>query len=84
MASEWGVLPEAAIMGLWCGNLTAIASLIAGEMVLDLGSDGRFDVFSIEVFTMTAIIRLATPEMMLRACRRFTPPLCATRRSHLN
>jgi AhpD family alkylhydroperoxidase len=32
-------------MGLSCGNPTAIASLKAGEAVLDLGSGGGFDVF---------------------------------------
>jgi len=32
-------------MGLSCGNPTAIASLKAGEVVLDLGSGGGFDVF---------------------------------------
>lgn len=32
-------------MGLSCGNPTAIASLRPGEVVLDLGSGGGFDVF---------------------------------------
>ena len=32
-------------MGLSCGNPTAIASLKAGEVVLDLGSGGGFDAF---------------------------------------
>ena len=38
-------LPEGANMGLSCGNPTAIALLRAGEVVLDLGSGGGFDVF---------------------------------------
>jgi ubiquinone/menaquinone biosynthesis C-methylase UbiE len=38
-------LPEGANMGLSCGNPTAMASLKAGEVVLDLGSGGGFDVF---------------------------------------
>lgn len=38
-------LPEGANMGLSCGNPTAVASLKAGEVVLDLGSGGGFDVF---------------------------------------
>ena len=38
-------LPEGANMGLSCGNPTALASLKAGEVVLDLGSGGGFDVF---------------------------------------
>ena len=37
--------PDSANMGLSCGNPTAIASLKAGEVVLDLGSGGGFDVF---------------------------------------
>ncbi|MFG0274125.1 MAG: arsenite methyltransferase [Phycisphaerales bacterium] len=37
--------PEGANMGLSCGNPTAIASLRAGEVVLDLGSGGGFDCF---------------------------------------
>jgi len=42
---ELQVLPEAANMGLSCGNPTAIAGLKPGQVVLDLGSGGGFDVF---------------------------------------
>lgn len=42
---ELGILPEGANMGLSCGNPTAIADLKAGQVVLDLGSGGGFDVF---------------------------------------
>jgi SAM-dependent methyltransferase len=42
---ELKALPEGANMGLSCGNPTAIASLRPGEVVLDLGSGGGFDVF---------------------------------------
>jgi SAM-dependent methyltransferase len=38
-------LPEGANMGLSCGNPVALASLKAGEVFLDLGSGGGFDVF---------------------------------------
>ena len=38
-------LPEGANMGLSCGNPTAIAGLRPGQVVLDLGSGGGFDVF---------------------------------------
>src|SRR5262249_53149654 len=37
--------PDGANMGLSCGNPTAIASLKAGEVVLDLGAGGGFDCF---------------------------------------
>ena len=43
--SELAGLPESANMGLSCGNPTAVASLKAGETVLDLGSGGGFDAF---------------------------------------
>jgi len=39
-------IPEEAIMGLGCGNPTAIAELKVGEVVLDLGSGAGVDVFS--------------------------------------
>lgn len=42
---ELAGLPAGANMGLSCGNPTAIASLKPGEVVLDLGSGGGFDVF---------------------------------------
>ncbi len=38
-------LPEGANLGLSCGNPTALATLVAGEVVLDLGSGGGLDVF---------------------------------------
>jgi SAM-dependent methyltransferase len=44
-ADELDILPEGANMGLSCGNPTAIADLKAGQVVLDLGSGGGFDVF---------------------------------------
>lgn len=37
--------PEAAAMGLGCGNPTALAELKQGETVLDLGSGGGLDAF---------------------------------------
>jgi arsenite methyltransferase len=42
---ELSELPAGANMGLSCGNPTALASLSPGEVVLDLGSGGGFDVF---------------------------------------
>src|ERR1039458_9792632 len=42
---ELAALPEGANMGLSCGNPNALASLRLGEVVLDLGSGGGFDVF---------------------------------------
>jgi ubiquinone/menaquinone biosynthesis C-methylase UbiE len=42
---ELAGLPAGANMGLSCGNPTAVASLRFGEIVLDLGAGGGFDVF---------------------------------------
>lgn len=42
---ELEALPEGANMGLSCGNPAALAALKPGEVVLDLGSGGGFDVF---------------------------------------
>lgn len=38
-------VPDASSMGLGCGNPVALASLQAGDTVLDLGSGGGIDVF---------------------------------------
>src|SRR5690554_3109658 len=38
-------LPEGANLGLSCGNPSALAALAPGEVVLDLGCGGGFDVF---------------------------------------
>jgi len=38
-------LPEGTNMGLSCGNPTAIAALKEGDVVIDLGSGGGFDIF---------------------------------------
>jgi SAM-dependent methyltransferase len=44
-AGELAALPDGANMGLSCGNPNAIAALQPGEIVLDLGAGGGFDVF---------------------------------------
>ncbi|MFB0554118.1 MAG: arsenite methyltransferase [Phycisphaerae bacterium] len=44
-SEELELLPEGANMGLSCGNPTALANLRPGQVVLDLGSGGGFDVF---------------------------------------
>ena len=42
---DLSLIPDDANMGLSCGNPTALAQLKLGEVVLDLGSGGGFDVF---------------------------------------
>lgn len=44
-AGDLAALPTGANLGLSCGNPTALASLKAGERVLDLGSGGGLDCF---------------------------------------
>jgi arsenite methyltransferase len=43
--AELGAIPETANLGLGCGNPTAIDTLAAGEVVLDLGCGAGMDVF---------------------------------------
>lgn len=43
--AELGAVPDGANLGLGCGNPTALASLVEGETVLDLGSGAGFDCF---------------------------------------
>ncbi|MGC8552518.1 MAG: arsenite methyltransferase [Phycisphaerae bacterium] len=44
-AADLAAIPEAANMGLSCGNPTALAALKPGEVVVDLGCGGGMDVF---------------------------------------
>ena len=44
-SEELATLPDGANMGLSCGNPNALAALQSGEVVLDLGAGGGFDVF---------------------------------------
>lgn len=63
-------VPEGADMGLGCGNPRAIASLRAGEIVVDLGSGGGFDAFlaAQEVGTSGQVIGVdMTPTMISKA-----------------
>lgn len=71
-AAELASLPEGANMGLSCGNPVALASLSEGEVVLDLGSGGGFDVFiagSKVGASGRAIGVDMTPEMLSKARR---------------
>jgi len=63
-------VPEGADMGLGCGNPRAIASLQAGEVVVDLGSGGGFDCFlaAQEVGETGRVIGIdMTPDMLSKA-----------------
>jgi AhpD family alkylhydroperoxidase len=67
---ELAALPEGANMGLSCGNPNALAALRSGEVVLDLGSGGGFDVFIAARkvgATGRAIGVDMTPEMLAKA-----------------
>jgi SAM-dependent methyltransferase len=69
-AEDNAAAPEGADLGLGCGNPTAIASLRAGETVLDLGSGGGFDCFiaAKQVGPTGHVIGVdMTPEMISRA-----------------
>ncbi len=64
------IVPPGADMGLGCGNPRAIASLQAGEVVLDLGSGGGLDAFlaAREVGEHGRVIGVdMTPAMMSKA-----------------
>ncbi|MCL1940051.1 MAG: arsenite methyltransferase [Desulfovibrionaceae bacterium] len=63
-------LPDGANMGLSCGNPVAIAALQEGQIVLDLGSGGGFDVFQagVKVKASGRVIGVdMTPEMLAKA-----------------
>mgnify|MGYP005835442895 CR=1 FL=1 len=65
-------LPQGANMGLSCGNPMAIAALKPGQIVLDLGSGGGFDVFLAgpKVGPTGRVIGVdMTPEMLTKARR---------------
>ena len=69
---ELQALPDGANMGLSCGNPAALAALKPGEIVLDLGSGGGFDVFIAgrKVGASGRVIGVdMTPEMIAKARR---------------
>jgi arsenite methyltransferase len=73
---ELEALPDGANMGLSCGNPNALASLKAGEIVLDLGSGGGFDVFiaARKVGAQGRAIGVdMTPEMLAKARKNIYP-----------
>lgn len=69
-AEELEAVPSGADMGLGCGNPKAIASLQAGEVVVDLGAGGGFDCFlaAHEVGSGGKVIGVdMTPDMLSKA-----------------
>ena len=69
-AEELTSIPAEANMGLSCGNPTATAHLLPGEVVVDLGSGGGLDVFLASRMvgpTGRAIGIDMTPSMLERA-----------------
>lgn len=67
---ELNAVPEGANLGLGCGNPIALASLKAGETVLDLGSGAGFDAFlaAQKVGPNGKVIGVdMTPEMVAKA-----------------
>ncbi|RJR19648.1 MAG: methyltransferase domain-containing protein [Nitrospiraceae bacterium] len=67
---ELASVPDAANMGLGCGNPVAIASLKEGETVIDLGSGGGLDCFlaAAKVGISGRVIGIdMTPEMLEKA-----------------
>jgi SAM-dependent methyltransferase len=68
--NDLAALPDGANMGLSCGNPGAITALKRGEVVLDLGSGGGFDVFLVakKVGPKGHVIGVdMTPEMLTKA-----------------
>jgi SAM-dependent methyltransferase len=69
-AEDLAAVPEGANMALSCGNPALIAALKPGEVVLDLGSGGGFDVFLAgpKVGATGRVIGVdMTPEMIAKA-----------------
>ncbi|MFQ5653586.1 MAG: methyltransferase domain-containing protein, partial [Planctomycetota bacterium] len=68
---ELGSIPEGADMGLGCGNPQAIAALLPGETVLDLGSGGGLDCFlaARQVGETGRVIGVDMTPKMLRTAR---------------
>jgi SAM-dependent methyltransferase len=69
-ADDFAGIPDGANMGLGCGNPVALASLEAGETVVDLGSGGGFDCFlaARQVGETGRVIGIdMTPDMLSKA-----------------
>ena len=79
-------LPDGANMGLSCGNPLAIAQLLPGQVVLDLGSGGGFDVFQAgeKVGNAGKVIGVdMTPEMVSKARNNISQYYSRTKLSNI-
>ncbi len=69
-ADQLSAVPDGANLGLGCGNPTALAGLVGGETVLDLGCGAGFDALlaAAAVGASGHVIGVdTTPEMLVRA-----------------
>ena len=79
-SNELKKIPESAVMGLGCGNPTALADLKEGETVLDLGSGAGIDVFlaANKVGKKGHVIGVDMTEEMIKKSKKIAEENCYT------